>query len=110
MKPIAVAVLTVCLLGLGIGGGYIYFLKAGSRSPIKDQSINRKAINTTITGVLSKASPGSGDYTHLVTVKDKVVGVSSYSISLDTYVGKAVSITGQYSGTTLYADVVTEVK
>ena len=55
-------------------------------------------------GVMRK---GKGDdYAHVIVSGGKTEGVASFTLDLDQYVGKQVEVTGQYSGTTLYADSV----
>lgn len=64
-----------------------------------------KSEPVTISGVLQKVK--GDDYEFIILNKGKTVGIASYTIDLGQYTNKNVDITGQYSGTTLYADKVT---
>jgi hypothetical protein len=66
-----------------------------------------KTAPVTRTGELRKTNVAGSDFTHvLINSSEKSVGVASYTLNLDDYIGKQVSVTGQYSGDTLFADSV----
>lgn len=88
-------ILLVILMTLGYFG-----FRALSLKSIKQPSYTTSPV--TLTGVLQKAK--GEDYNFIIIGGGKSTGVASYSVKLDEYVGKNVEITGQYSGTTLYAD------
>lgn len=60
-------------------------------------------INVTLSGVLSK---GSGELFLLKTADKGIVSLHNAGATLDSYVGKSVTVVGQYSGSTLYVDKV----
>lgn len=98
-------VVLVLLIVLGAGGFFTYQSLVSTKSaspttletPANNQSVTK-------TGTLRKGA--SADSGFLLIESDKTEAVSSTTIKLDQYVGKKVEITGQYSGTTLYADSV----
>lgn len=108
MKAAIIAVVLICLVGLGLGAYLVLSKNAVGSTPSVPKT--QESQNTTITGVLSPGGTAKDDYKHVITAGNKITGVSSYSVSLDQYVGKTVTVTGQFSGTTLYADTITEVK
>lgn len=63
-------------------------------------------INTTLEGTLTKV----GKIVELKDKSGKVTQIDSYTKSFDQYNGDMVSVTGQYSGTTLFVDTVTILK
>lgn len=96
-------VIGVGLLILIAVGGY-YGLRAYSKTQTRADSYTSSAI--TKVGVLQ---PGKGDdYSYILVGTDGSTGIASQQIDLSKYVGKTVTITGQNSGTTLYADTITE--
>jgi len=72
-------------------------------APVPDQS---QAINTTLVGILIK----TGTTFELQKSDRTMTQLDSYTQKFDAFVGKKISVTGQYSGTTLFVDVVSEVK
>jgi hypothetical protein len=99
MKAFLVGVLFIVIVGVGAYFGLKYFYKPQSGSQIY------KTAPVTKTGELRKTDVPGSDFTHvLINLPEKSVGVASYTLHLDDYVGKQVSVTGQYSGDTLYAD------
>lgn len=90
-----------------VAGAFVY-LKYFYASPAQTGTQIYKTSSVTKTGELRKTNVAGSDFTHvLINPSEKSVGVASYSLDLDTYIGKKVSVTGQYSGDTLYADTVT---
>lgn len=64
--------------------------------------VEEKKGDTSMTGVIS----ASGD-TYLITAPGKAPkGLDSYAVDLKQYVGKTVTVTGQYSGDTLFVSKV----
>lgn len=99
----------VALLGVGGYFGYQYLL-AQSPKTGSTGSKSYKSEAMTKTGILQKAPVKSSDFEHVLLSEGKSIGVTSYKVDLDEYVGKKVTVTGQPSGTTLYADTVEIVK
>lgn len=62
--------------------------------------VQQKAPDTTLTGTVNTAA---GKY--FISAPGKpTTELDSYTVKLADYVGKRVSVTGQYSGTTLFVD------
>ncbi|MEP7166890.1 MAG: hypothetical protein ABI758_02850 [Candidatus Woesebacteria bacterium] len=86
---------------------FLFCLIAGlcvgcSKQPVAPTPTSQAAVTTTVSGTIAKtagkfyiASPGS-------VTRD----LDSYTVKLDDYVGKNVTVTGQFSGTTLFVDTV----
>lgn len=66
--------------------------------------VQEKAVNTTLVGTVTK----TGGKFFIQPTGKSTTELDSYAIKLDHYVGKKVSVTGQYSGITLFVDVVNE--
>lgn len=107
-----VLVILIVLLFAGAGGAYYYL-----RLPKSDDVYSNPAAETesvtagqsgdvTLTGVLRKSE--GDDYQHIIIVNGRSTGVASQSLDLSQYENMTVSVVGQYSGTTLYADSITE--
>jgi len=94
----------ITLLCISVGGYFGYqFLKTHtgqSAGTFQTQSIIQA-------GVIQKLATPGDDYTHMLKTDDKLIKLNSYSVSLDTYVNKTVTVKGQYSGNTLFVDSVT---
>jgi hypothetical protein len=101
MKAFFIGMLFLVLLGVGAYVGLKYFYKPATGSP----SFKTAAI--TKTGILQKSTLAQSDFTHELVSSGQSVGVASYTLNLDDYIGKKVSVTGQFSGDTLYADTIT---
>lgn len=104
MKNILIVLCVIGILGVGGYFGYQYLLGTSEQNIQQEQS----AKTTMVEGVLMKVANPKDDYTHTLKTADKLVRVASYTVSLDDYVNKTVSITGQYSGTTLFVDSIEE--
>lgn len=102
MKGFLISIILLVILS---GGGYFafqYFSRPASMapSPYKTEAVK-------LAGVLQV---GKGDdYSHTLLSGGKFTGVASYSVNLDDYVGQKIEVTGQYSGTTFYADSVIKI-
>lgn len=103
MKAFLGGIIFLVLLGAGAYIGLKYFYK----SPTDTGTQTFKSAPIVKTGVLQKSNVAQSDFTHVLVASGTSIGVASYSLNLDDYIGKQVEVTGQYSGTTLYADVVT---
>lgn len=110
MKYILITLVSIIVLGIAGYFGYQYLLQSSGESQF--QSVNttseQPAKTTTVEGMLIKVPNPKDDYTHTLKTVDKLVRVASYTVSLDDYNNKNVAITGQYSGTTLFADSISE--
>ncbi len=95
----------VALAVLGVLGfvGFQYVTREAQKPTVATPQ------NSTLEGLLMR---GKGDdYSFiLLDARGKTTGITSQTIQLDAYVNKNVEVTGQYSGTTLYAQTVTEKK
>lgn len=65
-------------------------------------TVEKKALNTTLRGTITKA----GQKYFLKSPGQATTELDSYTVKLDLFVDKTVSVTGQYSGTTLFVDTV----
>lgn len=100
MKAFLTGLLVITVLLLG-GYGYLKYFYKSDTQVYKTESITK-------TGELRKTNVAGSDFTHvLINPSEKSIGVASFTLNLDDYIGKQVSITGQYSGDTLYADQIT---
>lgn len=95
MKAFFIGLIFLVIVGVGAYVGLKYFYKppAGSQAAV-----------ITKTGILQKSTIVRSDFTHVIVSSGGSVGVASYTLNLDDYIGKKVSVTGQFSGDTLYAD------
>lgn len=101
MKAFLVGLVFIIFVAVG---AFVY-LKYFYQTPVSTGAYKTAAI--TRTGELRKTNVAGSDFTHvLISPSEKSVGVASYTLNLDDYIGKKVSVTGQYSGDTLYADSV----
>jgi hypothetical protein len=87
-------------IALVIGGVYV-----GLKYYYKPPAMSQTAVITK-TGILKKSAISQSDFTHVVISAGASVGVASYTLNLDEYIGKKVSVTGKFSGDTLYADTI----
>jgi hypothetical protein len=96
--------LFLCIL---VGGGYVgyhYLMKSGGSGTAGPS--RTAAAPVTKTGVVQKLTKPGDDYTHMLKTSEGLIKLNSYSVKLDQYVNKNVTVTGQYSGSTLFADSV----
>jgi len=101
MKAFLAGILFLILVA---GGAYVG-LKYFYTPPTGSQTYKTAVI--TQTGTLQKSTIAQSDFTHVIITPDASVGVASYTLNLDEYIGKKVTVTGQFSGNTLYADTIT---
>jgi len=101
MKAFFIGIIFLVIVGAGayVGLKYFYTPATGSKT--------YKTAAITKTGILQKSTLAQSDFTHVLVSSGKSVGVASYTLNLDDYIGKKVSVTGQFSGDTLYADSIT---
>ena len=91
---------------IALGGAGFYFLKTSDKpekmtSPAVSQpsaATTQKQGDTTKTGVISQAS---GRY-FLTEVGASPMEIDSYAVELADFVGQTITVTGQYSGDTLF--------
>ncbi len=94
----------ICLIVFGIIGGYVYLKKYDSEqnspSPgtINQRGAENKVGETSLSGTLIQ----QGDDFFISQSGEEPTGVDSYDIKLTQYIGKEVTVTGQYSGNTLF--------
>jgi hypothetical protein len=110
MRRLAITLIAFLIMFGGVGVAYwrnAQKLKVNeadnSVSVEQDRAINAPAANqksgtTTKVGMLSK----SGNRFFLKEGGSKAIEVDSYEIDLNTYIGQTVTVTGQYSGDTLF--------
>lgn len=102
MKNFIVIFIVLLLLG---GAGYAGYAYLTSQQTAKKPTMTKAVV---LTGTLQI---GKGDdYDYVILSKGKITGVATYKLNLNQYVGKKVTIEGQYSGTTMYADRIIETK
>lgn len=93
------------LLVLGVGAyiGLVYLpkLQSSSTTTYKTEAIIKE-------GILQPAK--GDDYDYVISEGGVLTGVTTQKLDLSQYSGKKVRVTGQYSGTTLYADTVADVE
>lgn len=78
-------------------------VKNDSESGISNELEQKNAV-ITITGILSK----NGELFFVTDSTGVIHDVESYAVSFDQYVGKTVTVSGQYSGDTLYVTEISE--
>jgi len=98
--------MVVTLLGLAIFilGGlilYRYYIVRAQPAVFVSQNITK-------VGRLQKVTPPGDDYTHLLITSSGTVRLNTQKVNLDAYLSKSVSVTGQYSGNTLFVDEIHE--
>jgi len=103
MKAFFIGIIFLVIVGAGAYVGLKYFYKPAGQSPLGGATPYKTAAITK-TGMLKKSTLAQSDFTHVIITAGGSVGVASYTLNLDDYIGKKVSVTGQFSGDTLYAD------
>jgi hypothetical protein len=99
MKGLLIGLMIVIILISAGFFGYKYYSRTKVNAPAAENSPTVK-----LSGMIQKAK--GDDYNFIIIANGKSTGVSSYTLKFDTYVGKNVEITGQYSGSTLYVDTI----
>ncbi len=99
-------------LRLGMFLGVSIFLAGGcvpgTANPSMAEPVNTASINQTISGTILASGANAGEWT--VQTAAGPVTVHDGNVSLAAYFGQQVKLTGQYSGTTLYVDLVEPVQ
>ncbi len=82
----------------------------GTKTPVNNQNNAAQITNVEVklAGTLQKVPQSNNDYSHILVNNNEITGIASNNIDLDKYVGQKVEISGQYSGTTLYTDKITQ--
>ena len=104
MKAFFIGIIFLIIVGAGAYVGLKYFYKPATGTQ------TYKTATITKTGILQKSTITASDFTHVIVSSGSSVGVASYTLNLDDYIGKNVSVTGQFSGNTLYADTITRIQ
>jgi hypothetical protein len=100
MKVFLAGVIFFILLGAGVV--YYFTLQFKASPPSSESKFSSETVAKTGT-----IQPGKGDdYNYLLLSEGKTIGITSYTVPLDQFIGKKVEVKGQFSGTTLYADSV----
>ena len=99
MKNILIFLIVIIILGVGGYFGFQYISRLGVSSPA-----SQEIPVVTKTGVVQKLPKPGDDYTHMLKTSDALIKLNSYTVTLDGYANKNVSVTGQYSGDTLFVD------
>jgi hypothetical protein len=95
------------LIILGVGGffGYKYLLEQAENSRTTE-AVSEKTGLISETGVVQKLAKPGDDYTHMLRSQNGMIRLNSYTVKLDEYINKTITVEGQYSGNTLFVDVV----
>lgn len=94
-----VSIVIVSIIALIVG--YVVLTKNVDNGN-KMQGSSVPSPEVTVEGKIQK---GVGDdYSYILMTRDKTIGVTSQTVDISKYENKNVRISGQYSGTTLYAD------
>lgn len=97
MKKIIIMFLMIAaLIGLGI------FALSKLKSTPTPPTANQKVGTTTKTGVISS----SGGVFYLQEAGQALKEIDSYTVELSEYVGQTVTVSGQYSGDTLFVGTI----
>ena len=90
------------ILGVFLISGFLF----GGCAPSSQSTSQEQAPVTTLTGTISKKA----DVFILTEKTGKTDTINSYTAKLDQYIGKTITVSGQYSGTTLYVDTVNPIQ
>ena len=101
MKTFLISLTVLVILGIGGYFGYQYISRSSMSSPATTE-----IPVVTKTGMVQKLSKSGDDYTHMLKTTDSLIKLNSYTVSLDLYANKTVTVEGQYSGDTLFVDSV----
>lgn len=104
MKAFLIGLVVVVVLGVAGFFGFQYLTKQNAAAP----EMTEKVKSVSKTGVVQKLPKPGDDYTHMLKTSDGLVKLNSYTVKLDPYAGQTITVTGQYSGNTLFVDKVTQ--
>ncbi|MFC1626583.1 hypothetical protein ACFL1P_00100 [Patescibacteria group bacterium] len=106
MKTIAIVVGGVFLIGvIGFSGLQIMKQTTSKSNPTSANEM-KEELDVVKVGKLQKAEPEGDDYTHfLMTTENDLIKLNSYTVDFSVHEGKTVEVKGQYSGNTLFVDV-----
>jgi uncharacterized protein YxeA len=94
MKQLLIVIITLLVLG----GGAYWWLSQAKEKEQTTPVVKEKVGTTTKTGVLSESA---GRF-YLQEAGQTPKEIDSYTVELDAYVGQNVTVSGQYSGDTLF--------
>lgn len=105
MRRVLAIIVTILLF---VGAGYYFVATHSNPNPETDRSevVNQpqsKTGKTTKTGIVTKVS---GKYFLSELGSQQTLPIDSYSLDLEQYVGKDVTVTGEYSGDELFVSEV----
>jgi hypothetical protein len=98
-------VLFILILGIGGFFGYQYLL-GQAKTSTPTGAVSEKAGLITETGVVQKLAKPGDDYTHMLRSENGMIRLNSYTVKLDEYINKTITVEGQYSGNTLFVDAI----
>ncbi len=78
-------------------------LNGGSES-MKNEEYEQKNSEVSMTGMLSK----NGELYFITDSAGALHDIETYSVSFDEYIGKTVTVSGQYSGNTLFVTEISQ--
>ncbi len=99
MKAILFGLVLLIVVGFG---GYLFLSKQSATV-----STATPNINVSLAGTIISVS-GNSEYSFELHGVDRVTSLNSSHLDLISYINKKVTVVGQYSGTTLFVDSVTE--
>lgn len=102
MKAFIIGILVLAVLGIGGFFAFKYFTQNNATS----SSMTTKVTSVSKTGVVQTLPKPGDDYTHMLKTPEGLIKLNSYTVKLDQYANKTVTVTGQYSGNTLFVDKV----
>ncbi len=94
MKQLLIIIVTLLILG----GGAYWWLNQAKKQEQASPTVKEKVGTTTKTGTVSK----TGGRFYLQEMGQTPKEIDSYTVELDAYVGENVTVSGQYSGDTLF--------
>lgn len=97
MKKVAIILLAAAVL-IGLGMFALSKLKSTTTTPVTNQKVG----TTTKTGTISS----SGGVFYLQEAGQPLKEIDSYTVELSEYVGQKVTVSGQYSGDTLFVGTI----
>ncbi len=88
------------LQSMTIGGILLSGVLLGGCGPVAETTeVVVESPTQTFTGTVSGTGPN-----YAITVNGKMTEITSRKVDLSKYVGKTATVTGEFSGTTLYVD------